>query len=150
MKIQLFIFQIFLLVVILSACNSSTNKIPNDLKAEIINVEKEFETAIKSKGLAQAFYEFADENAVIKRKNDSLIKGKENIRLYYKNVHPGNVELTWTPDFVYVSGDGTLAYTYGSYLWKDKDVHGKSTESKGIFHTIWKKQKDKSWKYLWD
>jgi len=42
--------------------------------------EKAFEKMASEKGLAEAFYYFADENAVIKRGNDSLIIGKENIR----------------------------------------------------------------------
>jgi len=35
-------------------------------------------------------------------------------------------------------------------LWKIKDEQGKIAEYKGVFHTVWKKQADKSWKYVWD
>ena len=146
MKIQPFkILTIILVIVSLFACNSNKGKNQNDLKKEIINVEKEFEAAALNKGIPQAFYDFADEHAVIKRKNDTLITGKENIRNYYKSVNLQNVVLSWTPDFVGVSEDGTLGYTYGSYLWKNKDA-----ESRGVFHTIWKKQSDGTWKYVWD
>ena len=134
----------------LLSCNSNEGKNLNDRKPEIIKVEKEFETAVSHKGLAEAFYDFADENAVIKRKNDTLINGKENIRKYYLGIKLNNAELTWTPDFVAVSGDGTLAWTYGAYTWKDKDTDGKTIESKGVFHTIWKMQSDGTWKYVWD
>jgi ketosteroid isomerase-like protein len=29
--------------------------------------------------------------------------------------------VTWTPDFIDVSQDGSMAYTYGKYLWKIPD-----------------------------
>jgi ketosteroid isomerase-like protein len=31
-----------------------------------------------------------------------------------------------------------------------KDSVGNKKDFKGIFHTVWKKQKDGSWKYVWD
>jgi ketosteroid isomerase-like protein len=43
-----------------------------------------------------------------------------------------------------------MAYTYGKYLWKVKDTTGKIQEFKGVFHTVWKRQSDGSWKYGWD
>jgi ketosteroid isomerase-like protein len=118
-------------------------------KNEIFQVEKSFEKMASEKGLGEAFYYFADENAAIKRGNDSLILGKENIKLYYdKNANP-NAKLSWTPDFVGVSDCGTLGYTYGKYLYTIQDSTGKNVEYKGIFHTVWKKQNN-SWRYVWD
>jgi len=102
------------------------------------------------KGLAEAFYYFADENAVIKRGNDTLIRGKENIKTYYYNKKNKNVTLSWTPDFIEVSNCGTLGYTYGKYVMTAKQDNGKTIEFTGVFHTVWKKQADKSWKYVWD
>ncbi|MCU0457388.1 MAG: hypothetical protein MUE74_13925, partial [Bacteroidales bacterium] len=61
---------------------------------------------------AGAFWYFADENAVILRGNDSLIKGRESIRnCYEKNLRPG-VTLTWTPDFIGVSDCDNPGYNY--------------------------------------
>jgi ketosteroid isomerase-like protein len=151
MEIQSFKTLISVLVITtLLGCNSNNSNNQNDLKQEIIKVEKEFEAAVKNKGIAKAFYDFADPNAVIKRKNDTLIKGNENIRNYYNNINLKDVNLTWTPDFVSVSEDGTLGYTYGKYLWESKDADGKTVESRGVFHTVWKKQSDGTWKYVWD
>ena len=31
-----------------------------------------------------------------------------------------------------------------------KDSTGKTNENRGAFHTVWKKQKDGSWRYVWD
>lgn len=119
------------------------------VKAEIYKTEKAFEKMVSDKGVAEAFYVFADENAVILRANDSIIKGKENIKKFYRT-KPANAIINWTPDFIEVSVDGTLGYTYGKYVWKLKKADGTLSESKGIFHTVWKKQVDGTWKYVWD
>jgi ketosteroid isomerase-like protein len=150
MKIRKFGILSVIILIIQFGCNSNKVKNHNDLKEEIMKVEKEFEAAASTNGIAEAFYDFADNNAVIKRKNDTLIKGNENIRKYYQSTDLKNVVLSWTPDFVGISEDGTLAYTYGKYIWKSKDSNGKTVESRGVFHTVWKKQSDGTWKYVWE
>ncbi|MBN1117434.1 MAG: hypothetical protein JXA77_09535 [Bacteroidales bacterium] len=103
------------------------------------------------KGITKAFHFFADTNAVIKRENDTLIKGKAGILNYYINKDLDNVLLQWTPDFIEVSEAGDLAYTYGGYDFIVIDPETKdSTVYSGIFHTVWKKQTDNTWKYVWD
>jgi len=138
---------VFLASTLLFSC---AKKSPEALKKEIFDTEKAFEAAAKEQGIAEAFFLFADENAVIKRGNDSLIMGKENIKTYYQNPSYQNAAVTWTPDFVDVSKDGTLAYTYGKYVWTVVDSAGESAEYRGVFHTVWKRQADGSWKYIWD
>lgn len=148
-KISLLTFTLAASFVLGCILNSRAQN-ANALKEEIFKTEKEFNAAVKTMGLAEAFYYYADENAVIKRQNDTLIRGKENIKAYYQNPRYENAEVTWTPDFVDVSSDGTMGYTYGKYTWKMKDAEGKMTEHKGIFHTVWKRQGNGSWRYVWD
>lgn len=119
-------------------------------KNEIYQAEKAFEKMAADKGIAEAFYFFADDEAVIKRENDTLIIGKENIKKYYDTENNQRATVNWTADFIDVAEDGTLAYTYGKYLWKIRNEEGAITEHKGVFHTVWKKQQDGSWKYVWD
>jgi ketosteroid isomerase-like protein len=76
--------------------------------------------------------------------------GNENIRKYYQQLKTGDVTLTWAPDFIEISDDATLAYTYGKFVWKSKTIDEQTKVSTGVFHTIWKKQKNGSWKYVWD
>ena len=134
-------------ILILASCKQTVNI--DNARNEILQTEKAFEKMASEKGLAEAFYYFADENAAIRRGNDSLIIGKENIRHYYdKNSNP-NAKLSWTPDFIGVSDCGTLGYTYGKYVFSIQDTSGKSIELTGIFHTVWKKQ-NKDWRYVWD
>jgi ketosteroid isomerase-like protein len=43
-----------------------------------------------------------------------------------------------------------MAYTYGSYIFTTIDASGNKQESRGKFHTVWKKQADGSWKFVYD
>lgn len=120
------------------------------VKQEIFDTEKSFEKMCAEKGIAEGFYSFAADSAVIKRQNDTLIIGKESIEQYYNKDFYKNASVKWTPDFIDVSDDGSIAYTYGKYVWTAKDENGNPTEFRGVFHTVWKKQNDNTWKYVWD
>lgn len=142
------IFVLISSLVLILGCSKLDNK--EAVKKEIFNIEKSFEKMCAEKGIAEAFYFFADDSAVIKRQNDSLIIGRENIKNYYSNPAYRNAIVNWTPDFIDLSDDGMFAYTYGKYLWKIWNEMGDTSEYRGVFHTVWKRQPDNSWKYVWD
>jgi ketosteroid isomerase-like protein len=120
------------------------------LKKKVYETEKAFETMAAGKGIAEAFVHFAAEDAVIKRMNDSIISGKNAIRDYYSRAELQNATVNWSPDYISVSGDGTMAWTYGRFSWKVVRENGDTVVSKGIFHTVWERQEDNSWRYVWD
>jgi ketosteroid isomerase-like protein len=132
------------------AAIAQTNANTSSLIETIRKTEKQFETDLNASGAAVAFEKYAAPNAVIKRQNDSLIYGPKAIRLYYSNEIYKKAHATWSPDFVDISTDGTMAYTYGKYQWKMTNPSGEVHEFSGVFHTVWKKQPDGSWKYVWD
>lgn len=134
----------------LVSCNSEKEINLDAIKAKIEKTENNFNKACTEKGIDVAFYEFAAENAVIKRENDSLISGKENIKNYYSKPVYETAKVSWKPDKIEVSDDGTMASTFGKYKWIIINKEGKETVYTGIFHTVWKKQKDNTWKYIWD
>ncbi|HPM29034.1 MAG TPA: hypothetical protein PLJ60_01760 [Chryseolinea sp.] len=140
--------SLLIIGVLITSCHQKVDQ--EKIKKEIFQVEKAFEKMTSEKGIAEAFYFFADSNAVIKRENDTLVIGKENIRTYYDSERNKNAIVNWTPDYIDVSDCGTLAYTYGKYIWKVKNDDSTTSEFKGVFHTVWKKQKDNTWKYVWD
>lgn len=143
------LFQIVLFMAFLaSACTPKPDT--DKLKADIMQTEKSFEKMAAEKSISEAFYFYADSNAVIKRENDTLVIGKENIRQYYSNMDKKDVTVSWTPDFIDVSSSGDLAYTYGKYTWKINNGNGDTSVFNGVFHTVWKRQVDGSWKYVWD
>jgi ketosteroid isomerase-like protein len=131
------------------SCNQKVSR--DELKSQVFNTEKAFEKMTAEKGAAEAFSFYADDSAVIKRAKDTLIIGKENIRDFYlKQNNTGKATVTWTPDFIETSEDGTLAYTYGRYQWVVVSDSGDTSVYKGVFHTVWERQGDGSWRYVWD
>ncbi len=140
-------FLFLLTLAILSCHPNPTSK--EQWKKEIADTEKEFADMARDVGIKEAFTAFADEHAVINHGN-TIISGRDSISLFYSERLQGNVKLEWSPDFVDVSNSGDLGYTWGKYTFTSFDSLGNASESKGIFHTVWKKQKDGSWKYVWD
>ena len=120
------------------------------IEREVFETEKAFEAMAAEKGIAEAFSFFSAENGVIKRQNDTLITGKEDIYRYYDNERMKRAIVQWTPDAIEVSDDGSMASTYGKYLWRIPNDRGDTTEYRGVFHTVWKKQPNEKWRYLWD
>ena len=139
-----FLFFVFLL-------SSCTNRVDTEaVKKQVFAAEKAFEAMAAEKGIAEAFAYFAAEDAVIKRGNDSIVSGRDGIRNYYSRANLSRARVNWTPDQIDVSADGTMAWTYGKFTWKVVRAEGDTVVSRGIFHTVWKRQADGSWKYVWD
>lgn len=119
------------------------------IKSEILDAEKAFAQLVKEQGLKAGFLAYAAENAVIQR-GGKLIHGKPAIAAFFDQQNLDNVTLEWQPDFVDVAASGDLAYTYGRYSLQSVDENGQTVESQGIFHTVWKRQPDGAWRYVWD
>lgn len=144
------LFLIITIITLAGCTPRADTKNRSFYREQIFKVEEDFKNDAQSKGIAEAFYTYADSNAVIKRENDTLIIGKENIKNYYSNPKFKSATVTWKPDAVEVSKDGFMASTYGNYVWTVTDSVGNKKEFKGVFHTVWKRQKDGTWKYIWD
>jgi len=122
----------------------------NNIKEEIIKAETNFALMVKEQGVAKSFKYYAADDAVISR-NNSIIKGKDEIFNYYiSNKIYDNCQLQWKPSFIDVSSQGDMAYTYGNYVFKYTNENNDTITNTGIFHTVWKKQTDGSWKFVWD
>lgn len=138
-------------VLILSACTNKTKlTMTEKYKAEVMKAEADFTQMAKEKGVSVAFLAFADEDAVLSR--GKLIKGKAEIKAYFEaqSVNYKDLKLDWKPDFVDVSESGDLAYTYGSYTSKVLTNDGSVSNGSGTFHTVWKRQSNGEWKFVWD
>jgi ketosteroid isomerase-like protein len=135
-------------IIILLSCGVNNEEI-NKAKTEILYTEYEFARMVKNEGIDSAFYHYADEQAVINR-GRNIIKGKDKIKAYYQNQPLTDIQLSWSPVFVDVASSGDLGYTYGIFTFAAKDSTGKQVRLEGIFHTVWKKQDDDNWRFVWD
>lgn len=137
-------------VLIFPSCSPDEKHDLDKWKKEIVDTEHAFAEMAKTEGIPKAFLSFAADDVVLLR-NNTLIKGKDDLRTSYeKSSTTGAGSLTWVPDFVDVSSSGDLGYTYGKYVYASTDSLGNSISNEGIFHTVWKRQPDGSWKFVWD
>ncbi len=146
------VFKVLALLVsvLLVSCVSTTNREQKEKwKKEIMQTEEDFCTMVAEDGIGKAFIYYAADSAVLMRSN-RLIKGKDAIRATYENLKSEQIKLDWKPDFVEVSASGDFAYTYGKYVFEEVDSIGNVSTQKGIFHTVWMRQADGSWKFVWD
>lgn len=143
MKYPAIIFCIGLL-----SCSTNSD-LKEQSKKEIHAAELAFAQMARDVSIAEAFIAFADQSATIER-NNKLISGIDSIKAHFSSPTPPGTTLEWTPDFVDASFSGDLGYTYGKFVYTRLDSAGNSEKIEGIFHTVWKKQEDGSWKYVWD
>lgn len=92
---------------------------------------------------------FADDGVLLAR-NGKLIKGRQSIlerqKTAMSGVEPG-VKVTVTTVDVWLDGD--TAYETGKYRYEYKEK-GKPGVDEGRYVTMWKRQKDGSWKLVMD
>jgi ketosteroid isomerase-like protein len=136
------------------SCNSGNTNNEASLekwKAEILDTEREFAEMAQKEGIPEAFLKYAAEDAVLLR-NNKLIIGRKALRESYETQKPGatTISLNWKPDYVDVAASGDLGYTYGKYTYTSTDSTGTANVMEGIFHTVWKRQSDGRWQFVWD
>jgi ketosteroid isomerase-like protein len=112
-------------------------------------LEAEFMKAAAEKGSAGYMSYYADD-AVEVPNNAPIIQGKTNIAKDMSFLDDKNNHLTWTPVGADISSSGDLGYTYGTYEFESKDKDGKPVVEHGKYTSIWKKQRDGSWKVVLD
>ena len=110
----------------------------------LVKMEAEFQKATAEKGWDGYVTYLADDGVELPN-GESAVKGKEAIRKYLGDWAPG-MSLTWTPGGSGMAASGDLGYTYGEYTFKSKDKDGHPVVRYGKYLTVWKKQKDGSWK----
>ena len=147
MNIRLY-FRLIVFGIAVNSCQANATS-PEKLKSELYAVEKEFCAMAQTEGVQKAFVYFAADSAVILRRGQ-LLKGKEAILKQYESFPRKGSKLEWAPDFADVSVSGDLGYTYGKYTLTSTDSIGHTTKNEGVFHTVWKRQPDGQWRFVWD
>ncbi len=149
--VRIKVIGVMMTLVLFAACiteeRGSSEEMMQAWKQEIKDAEAAFAQMAKEEGMNEAFRSFAADNAVLMRGNQ-LIEKKTGIAEYMKDQNSKG--LAWSPEFVDVAKSGDLGYTYGYYTFSYEDQEGNPAESKGVFHTVWKRQEDGSWKFVWD
>lgn len=120
-----------------------------------VKADREFSKYSVEHGTQEAFYRYiADNGAALsssgppstkeKYLNDIAAFKKKNLKREQRSV------LEWDPIFADMSAAGDLGYTYGRYKVTFLDKTGKKQQGYGYYVSVWKKQPDGSWKFVFD
>lgn len=135
----------FLVVAMVAAVAAAAQTISkgSDL---LVKLEAEFAKDVAAHG-QQAFVTwFADDGVELEQGGG--IATREDIRK--REPWPEGTSLSWSPVHAEMASSGDLGFTYGSYIFRSRDKDGKIVVSYGKYMSLWRKQKDGSWKVIAD
>ena len=139
------IVALLLLITLFPASALGTDK-PAKGADLLIKLEADFAKAVAEHGQSAFVTYFADDG--VELEEGGGINTREDMKK--QPAWPEGSFLTWTPVHADMAASGDLGYTYGNYIYKSKDKDGKIVTSYGKYVSIWKKQKDGSWKVAVD
>lgn len=83
--------------------------------------------------------------------NAPIATGHEAIRKLFSGFFAlPDFKISWKPSRIQAANSGELGYSSGAYQMGFTDPSGRAISDRGKYVTVWKKQKDGSWKVLLD
>jgi ketosteroid isomerase-like protein len=151
MKSFLSILVVALLVTIIALpiARPKVSASPKATAEMLKQLEGEFMKASAEKG-SQGYMSYYADDSVEVPNGALLIQGKAEIAKGMGFLDDKNNQLLWTPVGADISASGDLGYTYGNFEFHAKDKNGKPVVQYGKYTSIWKLQKDGSWKVVLD
>ena len=138
-----------LLLVVSFALGTFARSESGDGTSALMKLEAEFMQAAADHG-SQGYMSYYADDAVELPNGHTFLNGKAEIAKTMGFLDDPNNHLLWTPVSGSISASGDLGYTYGTFEFRSRDKDGKLASSYGKYATIWKKQKDGSWKVALD
>jgi ketosteroid isomerase-like protein len=136
-------------VIVFTDVRPGTSAASQASAATLRQLEADFMKAVANKG-SQGYMSYYADDAVEVPNGADFLQGKEAIAKTMGFLDHKDNQLTWKPVGADISASGDLGYTYGAYEFRSKDKDGKPAISHGKYTSIWKKQKDGSWKVVLD
>jgi ketosteroid isomerase-like protein len=140
------LFPLACLAIILFACGSPKTDTAN-VKATLMEIDRDFSKLSVDKGMIYAFSTYSAEDVVRFRDGDFPNVGKQSLLKTFEGKSDTSIRLTWEPVFADIAESGELGYTHGT--WKMYVIPADTTYY-GVYVTIWKKQVDGTWKFVFD
>jgi ketosteroid isomerase-like protein len=136
-------------VLLFLACNNQPVDTAQE-KLKLMATDSAFSRASKDLGMRQAFLLFSD-SAVIELNEGSFpTQGIQEMERRQKAIDDSKFQLTWEPLRCEVAKSGDLGYTFGNWEIITKNTAGTDSSTYGNYISVWKKQRDNSWKIVLD
>jgi ketosteroid isomerase-like protein len=139
MKLRSFFFSALLVL----ALRSLPAQTATEAARAMVEAEKRFYYTGQVQGIRAAFLAFLADDGIIFRPGP--VNGKE---AWTKREETG-LDLVWEPNFAMMARSGDFGYDTGPSKWRTSKTDEKFA-GHGYFVSIWKKQKDGSWKVALD
>jgi len=122
---------------------------------DVIATEYAFAKYAGEKGIIEAFHQFIADTGIAlgpsgtPRTKETYAGALAAARKREKS-SAGKALLEWEPVFSYVAESGDMAYNFGPYTYTGTRADGTVETGHGYFLTVWKKQPDNTWKFVFD
>ncbi len=147
--LPIFVVAFLVATIALPIARPTVSASPKATADMLKQLEGEFMKAAADKG-SQGYMSYYADDSVEVPNGGPLIQGKPEIAKGMGFLDDKNNRLIWTPVGADISASGDLGYTYGNYEFHSKDKEGKLVVEYGKYTSIWKQQKDGSWKIVLD
>lgn len=147
MKATTFLKSLFLFTLLLLTFSCQPKKVDTKEESEkLMQASRDWSAAAASKDIEKTLSYWTDD-AILYSAGEPELKGKKAIRkMVEASLKDANFSISWVPISAEVSESGDMGYLLENSKIVIKDSTGKEKimTFKGV--TIWKKQKDGSWK----
>jgi len=119
--------------------------------ATLLAVDQAFSDRATESDIPTAFLEYAADDAVMYRNGMDPVVGKEAIAALLAG--ESGASLVWKPLNADIAASGDLGYTRGSFTYftaPGEDGSPPKGPYQGYYVSIWKRQADGSWKWVFD
>jgi uncharacterized protein (TIGR02246 family) len=132
-----------------SALSTPMGDTQADAKA-LTKVDEDWSKSVATRD-AEKVVSFYAEDAIGYPPNEPVAVGRPAIKkIWTAMLADASFSISWKPVHVEVATSGDLGYTTGTYEDSAKGPDGKTVTDKGKYVSVWKKQKDGTWKSIHD
>jgi ketosteroid isomerase-like protein len=148
-------FAALILYGLLTSCSTPNKSIEelNKIEKEIIETEKAFSDTSEKKGFSKALAEYAADNGIKLNPGQYAVFGKQQLQKEAQEHSIGSNQgtITWKPLKIDIAESGDMAIAFGDWEFKfESPITRRDTTLYGNYVTVWKKQKDRTWKFIID
>lgn len=141
---------IFLMILLFAGASAPAQKKRMGAEEAIRAADQNWLKVFAAKDLSRSVA-FCTNDGSVFAPNAPIATGHEAIgKLFAGFFALPDLKISWKPSRVQVANSGELGYSSGAYQMDFNDPSGKPIADKGKYVTVWKKQKDGSWKVLLD